>query len=289
MSTPIERIRDAYPNLSRTQRRIADYILDAGDTCCFMSLQELSEAAGVTPVTLLNFCKKIEYFSFSDFKKDLQVYIQSVISPRHVVKTDLGHYQSHSDATFLTQAMEHELSLLTDTFSCLNMDALIHAVNMLCQAREIYLVGKGLSIPVIELFLARLDFLSIPAKRIPLDNLNLLPNRLVKAGPEDVFVVFSFPNYSPVLGKIAKNVKTVLNSSLICITDKPTAPPACYADALLLCQTSSLVFYNSMTVPISVVTLLTSLMAIKTSGQRACLEEKLKQLENLRQRTVPPE
>lgn len=42
-----------------------------------------------------------------------------------------------------------------------------------------------------------------------------------------------------------------------------------------------------MTVPISVVTLLTSLMAIKTSGQRACLEEKLKQLENLRQRTVP--
>ena len=181
MSTPIERIRDAYPNLSRTQRRIADYILDAGDTCCFMSLQELSEAAGVTPVTLLNFCKKIEYFSFSDFKKDLQVYIQSVISPRHVVKTDLGHYQSHSDATFLTQAMEHEVSLLTDTFSCLNMDALIHAVNMLCQAREIYLVGKGLSISVIEFFLARLDFLSIPAKRIPLDNLNLLPNRLVKA------------------------------------------------------------------------------------------------------------
>ena len=56
---------------------------------------------------------------------------------------------------------------------------------MLCQAREIYLVGKGLSIPVIELFLARLDFLSIPAKRIPLDNLNLLPNRLVKAGPEE--------------------------------------------------------------------------------------------------------
>ena len=203
------------------------------------------------------------------------------------MKTDLGHYQSHSDATFLTQAMEHEVSLLTDTFSCLNMDALIHAVNMLCQAREIYLVGKGLSIPVIELFLARLDFLSIPAKRIPLDNLNLLPNRLVKAGPEDVFVVFSFPNYSPVLGKIAKNVKTVLNSSLICITDKPTAPPACYADALLLCQTSSLVFYNSMTVPISVVTLLTSLMAIKTSGQRACLEEKLKQLENLRRAPSP--
>ena len=52
MSTPIERIRDAYPNLSRTQRRIADYILDAGDTCCFMSLQELSEAAG-HPIKLL--------------------------------------------------------------------------------------------------------------------------------------------------------------------------------------------------------------------------------------------
>ena len=60
MKGPIERIRETYPLLSKTQRRIADYILDSGDTCCFMSLQELSDAVGVTPVTLLNFCKKIE-------------------------------------------------------------------------------------------------------------------------------------------------------------------------------------------------------------------------------------
>lgn len=283
MKSPIERIRDAYPYLSKTQRRIADHILNSGDTCCFMSLQELSETVGVTPVTLLNFCKKIEYANFSDFKKDLQVYIQSVISPRHVVKTDLDHYQTHSDSVLLSQAMDHEIGLITSTFSCLSSESIIHAVELLCNAREIYLVGKGLSIPVIELFLARLDFLSMPAKRISLDNLNLLPNRLVRAGPEDVFVIFSFPNYSPVLGEIARNVKNVLHSNLICITDKPTAPPACYADSLLLCQTSSLVFYNSMTAPISIVTLLTSLMAVKTSNERAALEQKLKDLENLRQ------
>ena len=38
---------------------------------------------------------------------------------------------------------------------------------------------------------------------------------------------------------------------------------ACYSDIVLLCQTASLVFYNSMTAPLSVVNILATLLAVE--------------------------
>ena len=43
-----ERIKDRYPQMSRTQRRIADYILDHTDEVCFQSLKEVSTSASTT-------------------------------------------------------------------------------------------------------------------------------------------------------------------------------------------------------------------------------------------------
>ncbi|NBI08921.1 MurR/RpiR family transcriptional regulator [Colidextribacter sp. OB.20] len=285
MKNPMERIREIYEQLSNTQRKIADFVLKTGDGVCFLSLTQLSQEAGVTSVTVVNFCKKLGYSSFSDFKKGFQYYIQGVISPRHVVKSDLADYQARPEEDFLQQVMAHEMNLMSDTFTCLGKESLIQAAELLCKARRVYLVGKGLSLPVIDLFLSRLDFLCLDAKKVSFDNLNLLPNRLANAGPEDVFVVFSFPNYSPIIGEVAHSVKEQLSSRIICITDKPTAPPACYADILLLCQTSGLVYYNSMTTPTSLVTILTSLMAVKVQGQASPAQEKIPQLAYLRKET----
>jgi DNA-binding MurR/RpiR family transcriptional regulator len=274
---PVERIRAAYKAMSKTQQRIADLLLERGDAVCFMSLTEFGEAAGVTSVTVVNFCKKLGYASFSDFKKELQNYIQTMISPRSVVKSNLDDYRSQSDKNLLTRAMEHEIELLSLTCQMISRENILRAVDMLHGARKIYLAGKGLSIPVAEIFLTRLDFLCKDAQILSLSNLNLLPNRLSGANEDDVFIIFSFPNYSPVLGDLAHCARH-LGSKIICITDKATAPPACYADLLLLCQTSSLVYYNSMTAPVSVVTVLSSLLAVKDSDQSGLRKEKLQEL-----------
>lgn len=53
-----------------------------------------------------------------------------------------------------------------------------------------------------------------------------------------------------------------LGCHTICITDKLTAPIASYAEQLLLCQTSSLIYYNSMTAPTSLVTILSGILAV---------------------------
>ena len=61
----LEIIRTQYPNLSRAQKKIADYILTRPDDACFASLKELTEAVGVTEVTMMNFARRMGVDGFS--------------------------------------------------------------------------------------------------------------------------------------------------------------------------------------------------------------------------------
>ena len=85
------------------------------------------------------------------------------------------------------------------------------------------------------------------------------------------------------LGRIAQTAHQQLSSKVIAITDKPTAPPAQYSDIALLCQTSGLVYYNSMTSPISLVTILVSMIAMRREGKYPELQKRLAGLSSLSQ------
>lgn len=276
-TNPIEIIRKEYNSLSRTQKKIADLLLERGDVACFLSLNDLSDMAGVTAVTVVKFAKKLGYDNFSDLKKDLQNYVQSMISPRSVVKSDLQQFDNLCNTNTIQRIIESELSLMSETYNSINKDSIIGAVRLILSARKIYLAAKGLTIPVAETLLTRLNFLCIESELIKMDNINLLPRRILHADEQDVFIVFSFPNYTQAIGEIAKCAKH-LGSKVICITDKTTSPPSCYSDIILLCHTSSLVFYNSMTVPLSVVNIIATLLAIELKDRLAEDKPKIKQL-----------
>ncbi len=275
-ANPAALIRSVYDDLSRTQQKIADLLLERGDAVCFLSLADFSALAGVTAVTVVNFAKKLGYESFSDLKKDFQSYIQSMLSPRNVVRADIAGCVGQDGSDMLSRAMDNEQELLRETFRLISRESLFEAVRLLLGARRVYLAARGLAIPVAESLLARLTFLRIDAESLRLDNLNLLPRRLADAGEQDVFVVFSFPNYNKSIGQVARSARH-LGSKVICVTDKTASPPSCYSDVILLCQTSSLVFYNSMTAPHSLVNILATLMAVelreKLEGDRDKLQK----------------
>jgi DNA-binding MurR/RpiR family transcriptional regulator len=110
-----------------------------------------------------------------------------------------------------------------------------------------------------------------------MDNINLLPRKLVNCDENDLFIIFSFPNYTQALGDLAKCVKS-LGSKVICITDKAISPPAMFSDILLICQTSSIIFYNSMTAPSSLVNIIVTLLAIELNSAIKENKPKIKKL-----------
>ena len=55
----IKRIESHYPDMTRKQKQIADFLLQNQDTLTFITLKELSVQVGVTEITILNLCKRL--------------------------------------------------------------------------------------------------------------------------------------------------------------------------------------------------------------------------------------
>lgn len=261
-SDPIERIHKLYPLLSPTQRRIADLILNQSETTCFLRLEDVSKQIGVTNVTVIRFVKKLGYESYSAFKKELQNYVQTKVIPMHIVKSDINALQNTPEDDIVRCAIQNEFDLMQATYETFSSESLLEAAALIRNARRIFIVGTGLNEPITEILLTRLRFLCLDAHIVHDDNLTLLPYYLINTRPEDVFIIFSFPNYKDFAINMAKCAQD-MGCHTICITDKATAPVAYHAEKLLLCQTSSLIYYNSMTTPASLVTILSGILAIQ--------------------------
>ena len=65
-------IRSQYDTLSKTQKKIADYMQQHTNTCCFASLKEIAALTGTTEATVLNFSRKMGYASFLDMRNQLK-------------------------------------------------------------------------------------------------------------------------------------------------------------------------------------------------------------------------
>jgi DNA-binding MurR/RpiR family transcriptional regulator len=268
LENPIEKIRAAYPHLSNTQKKIATFMLEESEKACFMVLNEISEKVEVAPVTIIKFVKILGYSNFSEFKKKYQGYFQGMIAPRTVVRKDAPELRD-GVAGMTKRIMDNELRLLSSSYEMLNEELLLESIRYIKDARKIFLVAKGLSLPLAELLQIRLTFLSLDSEILKLDNNVLLPRSLIRASDQDLFIIFTFPNYSQILAEIARCAK-LRGSRIITITDKTTSPPACYSNLLLFCHVESTIFYNSMTAPVSIINTLAEMLAIE---MREKLEE----------------
>jgi len=64
-------IRSYYPNLSHTDRKIADYIIKDPVNPAAQSISDLAAAVGVSTATVSRFVKRISFNSFRDFSREL--------------------------------------------------------------------------------------------------------------------------------------------------------------------------------------------------------------------------
>lgn len=142
----IARLSAAYPSLSRTQRRIADFILGSDGAGWGLTITELSGASGASQATIVRFCRAIGFAGYTDFKLALA----AEFAPRLRALPD-----EHSDVqvddsleTLLTKVLSTDSQAIANTLATLDLEAFARAVEVLSGARTVELVGVGSSLPV---------------------------------------------------------------------------------------------------------------------------------------------
>lgn len=238
-----QRIQSA--DLTRTEKRIADYFLDHSESLYFMTARDIAQELGVSDTSIIRLCRALGYRGFRELQESQRAELAQVMEsgryviPRQQVEGKLEQYQNCSPFQCLQLAME----TLQETYRKNRPEKFERAAQLLLQSEHIFISGfRGFSGSARYMGVLLSQYINRVTYYCDADTRCV--EGLIDYGSQDCVVVFGAERYSRmscVLAQIARDA----HCRLIVITDKLTAPLAVGADIVLLADFTSPTAVNS--------------------------------------------
>lgn len=221
-----------YNNLTKSETKVADYILRHKFTIPTQSISELAAACDVSEATISRFCHSVGCTSFNEFKLSV-VHSNSSADSRGL---DMDLYSTLQPSDSVEQKCRKLCSVsmeaLQQTLHDLDVDAISQAVEIFSAAKNVYCFGQGNSSIVAEDAWGRFSTVSTKFHFISNANLQAITAQLL--GKDDVVLYFSFSGAVRELCEVGQLLEGS-EAKLILVTRFPNSPGAQYADLLLIC------------------------------------------------------
>ncbi|TXR53943.1 transcriptional regulator HexR [Reinekea thalattae] len=136
----LARLRSNPSCLSKSERKVAEVILQDPNKAIRSSIASLAHAADVSEPTVNRFCRSLDCSGFPDFKLKLAQCLATgrPFENRHVEPSD--RVEEYSEKIF-----EATLGAISDAQNTIDPSAVIRAVDVVCNARRIEFHGLGAS------------------------------------------------------------------------------------------------------------------------------------------------
>ncbi|MEM7130257.1 MAG: MurR/RpiR family transcriptional regulator [Chloroflexota bacterium] len=158
-----EKIREYYDHLSRSYRKVADFIMSNYYEVAFMTAAQLAYAVGVDTTTVVRFSQRLGFNGYpellSDIRGQVKAEIYAAYEPKELDPDDPeGTFKDRTDQeqSNLKQMLVH------------NPPEQIHAVaNMITAANHIILISEGYAETVAEMAAQQLRHRGVSAEMAP--------------------------------------------------------------------------------------------------------------------------
>lgn len=203
MESALFAIREHLPELSKTERKVADYVLAEPKKVLYYNLSELAEQSGVSQAAIVRFSRRVGMNGFRDFKLRLShdVYrngderyfpnleLESDMAPSLVVKGVVGGVQRN-------MALLESLS---------DIHLLNRCVDLIRRARVIYIFGSGASGLVAQDMYQKLVRIGIPCSA-PMDT-DLQIIAACNLQEKDAAMIISYSGENPAMVTVSQRVR----------------------------------------------------------------------------------
>lgn len=259
-SDTARRISRAYSLLSKSHKRMADFILDSPGEVATMSIDELSKACGVSVATANRFAKAIGFEGFAEFRAHQVDALRETFVPVEKLKTD--KYDSAAAYDIVVDGVSNDMENLENLRGSLTGDTCDRAVSMILEAERIFVHGSGISYYVAGILTYELEPFcdGNVSMMAPIGDVTRAHRRIIRAGARDLAILVAFPRYSPGTLEILEMAKE-RGTGIICITDSPTSPLAADADVVFYAPAQRRLLPNSATAAFSLVDALVAAVA----------------------------
>ena len=223
------KMRTAYNQFTKAEKKVADYILQNPRDVLFMSITDLAEACNVGDTSVFRFCKSMELKGYQEFKMVLSLSLN---------ENDKGSSRFSGnislDDTFQELAqkvLNTNIHALTETHSLLDESVFNQAIDCLHEAKKVSFFGVGAS--VLTALKAANKFLRIEPKVYCIQDSHMQAMVASMMSPEEVAVVFSYSGATKDTIHVAQLAKQA-GAKVICITRFSKSPLTSYADLTIL-------------------------------------------------------
>ena len=226
----IGRIRSAYNQFTRAERKVADYITDHPREMLFMSITELADACGVGETSVFRFCRTVGLGGYQEFKMQLSLSMQDTEPEAGGIT---GEITPEDDlAAVVQKVLQVDQRALSETAALLDLEELSRAVDYMSAARRIAFFGVGASL--VSAQKAADKFMRIEPKVRCVNDAHAQAMVAATMTEEDVAVVVSYSGSTKDTTAVASLAKAA-GAKVVVVTRFHKSPLTEFTDVTLLC------------------------------------------------------
>ncbi len=244
------RILSSYDLLSRSERKLADLLLEDPDRAVLNTAVQLSAASGVSNATTARFFKRLGYPSFRAAQK--------LLRERGAAPTTMPPGTKPNGAT-LAEHLENDIQNLVRSIEAVRTDDLADAARSLARAEKIWVVGFGENYPLAHFARALLIRIKPDIRMIPIGGFSVA-EEFSSIASTDTMIALG-------VGRRSRSLRVLMRAALsndaevIYITDQIARSGSDMASVTIRCRTNAPGIYQSFAPPISLITFLCSMVA----------------------------
>ena len=247
--------------LTKSEKKMADFIIANFREMCFLTSTELAEKVGTSHSSVIRFCKDLGFKGYSAFQDEMRRQYEEFIAdhdeastiPAEKLNRSLDRLAQDDISSALMEVARNNLNYVYLNNS---NEAIEAAAQAIVDARLKYIIGhRGCA--GVAAFLQIILKDTLPGVFSNETNSLNAFDFLSDVTPDDVVIVVTFPRYNKQV-MLAAQLAHEAGATVVVITDTPTGPISDYADHILLAAVDSLAFFNSQSAPMFLAELLCS-------------------------------
>ena len=226
------RIEEKYRDLSKGQKRVAEYVLDNYDKAVFLTAARLGEVVGVSESTVVRFATQLGYKGYPEFQKALEELVRNRLNSIQRMKVTYGRI---SQSQILETVLQSDIEKIKQTLNGIDHLAFNQAIDTILNARKIYVLGIRSCAPLAAFMSFYLNLLCDNVIAVNTNSSSEIFEQLIRIGEEDVIIGISFPRYSQRTLK-ALEFASKRKAKIITLTDSVHSPINIYSSCNLIAR-----------------------------------------------------
>ncbi len=243
------KINENYGKMSKGQKLLANYIIDNYDKAVFLTAAKLGEIIGVSESTVVRFATFIGYSGYPEFQQALEAMVRAKLNTTSRVEITSGGIEQNG---VLRTVLSSDALKIKNTMENIDEAAFASAIDIICNARRIYVVGIRTCAPLAQFLAFYLNMIFDNVINLQTSSTSELFEQMIHINEKDCIIGISFPRYSMRTLKALEFANNRL-ANVITITDSIHSPMNLYSSCNLIAESDMHAVVDSLVAPLSVI------------------------------------